>query len=108
MSAWEELMALVGFGVDEEERVWMWTDDPSSVGWVVTVRQRWRGVETVETPRRHLGVELSWFETLEWTPGHSETGWGGSFTAFSGWRVERDRIVGIEIDLGDGRVLRVP
>ena len=100
--SWRHLMNLVGLGVDEEGEVWMWTDDPSSVDWVVTVRQRWSAVETVEKPRRHHAVELDVYETL----GYDEPGLvrpAFSVVPLSAWRVDRDRLVGLDIDFGGGR-----
>ena len=109
MSDWRDLMHLVGFGVDDDGEVWMWTDDPASVRWRVTVRQEWEGIETRETPRRIGDLSLDTFELVEWgEEGDRSIEAGGSVYPLSAWPVDREHLIAIEIDFGDGTSERYP
>ena len=66
MTRQRDLMSRVAFGADYDGDVWMWTNNPSSVNWTVTVRQKWAGIETRESPQRVTGLELEIFGVIEW------------------------------------------
>lgn len=112
MSSWADLMSVVGFGIDDQEDVWMWSDDPASVRWEVTIVQRWSAIAGVERPRRVTGIWLEITET--WIDGAEEglyrpdIAYAYEVSPLSAWRVDRDDIAAIEIDFGDGTKLKVP
>lgn len=109
MTARRDLMNLVGFGVDDDGDVWIWTDHPSGFNWTVTVRQKWEGIATSETPRRVADLDLDIFGVVEW-------GEEGDLSVvpvewvqpLSAWLVDRARVVSIEIDFGNGTLVSWP
>lgn len=109
MTTRRDLMNLVGFGADYDGDVWMWTNNPSSVNWTVTVRQKWEGIDTRETPRRVAGLELEIFGVIEWgEEGDRSVEPVEWVRPLSAWLVERERVVAIEIDFGNGTVASYP
>lgn len=104
-----DLIGLVGFGVDHDGDVWMWTNDPSSADWAVTVRQKWDGIDTSETPRRVEGLTLEIFGVIEMgEDGNRSVVPVEWVQPLSAWLVDRERVVAIEIDFGNGTLVSYP
>lgn len=69
----------------------------------------WEGIETRETPRWVGDQALDTFELVEWgEQGDRSIEVEGSVYPLSAWLVDREHLIAIEIDFGDGASARYP